>query len=115
MMGIQNIVLTFTEPVLHLGKTTQRAKADTRETGTYETWWEGTQEMERDRGNQAAFGKPGLAGGFAAVGGMAGMHIDKAELLAPLKYNLYLREVFHFVRHQPQPQHLVFHYGDLTS
>lgn len=97
-MGIQNIVLTFTEPALHFGKPNQRAKVDTRETGTCESWWEGAQEMERDRGNQAAFGKAGLTGGFTAVGGMVGINNDTAELLAPITYNLHLGEVFHFVQ-----------------
>lgn len=74
-MQIQNIVLTFTEPAPHFDKTTQRAKADMRETATRcESWREDTQEMERDRGNQAAFGRPGLTGGCTAAGGMAGVN-----------------------------------------
>lgn len=89
------------------GKTTQRAKADMRETvPRFERWTEDTQEMERDRGNESVFGKPGLTSEFSVAGGMVGMNNDTAELHACLTYNLHLGEVFHFVQDQPQPQHL---------
>lgn len=70
----------FTEPTLHFGKTTYRAKTHKENSCRLGKRVEDTMERERDRGTQATFWKkPGLPGGFTIVVGTAGGDNDTAE------------------------------------